>query len=160
VKTGLGSHNDVNLEYSDFEEDDVTSAIAMEKNRDSPGWSPHFLRRHSASGGTSTTSQRTVVERFPPAISSPPKGAVPMTPSLIKAIDRIAVAQQTAYGVAGKPPRPDLPPTTSNDPAGMTGLPQAQISSPSPLSGGEDDKLKSEKWDAFWEEVQEKAARA
>jgi hypothetical protein len=156
VKTGLGAHNNENPDYSDFEEDDVTSA-AMQKNRDSPGWSPDFLRRHSASGGTSTTSQRTVVERPSPAVSSPPapEGAVPMTLSLIKAIDRIAVAQQAAYDAPSKPLTAGLPLSKSSELAGLGGLPQTQAS-PSPLSSGEDNL--SERWDAFWKDVREKAA--
>jgi hypothetical protein len=152
VKT---AHNNENPDYSDFEED-VTSA-AMQKNRDSPEWSPDFLRRHSASGGTWTTSQRTVVERPSPAVSSPPapEGAVPMTPSLIKAIDRIAVAQQAAYGASSKPLAAGLPLSKSSELAGLAGLPQTQASL-SPLSSGEDNK--SERWAAFWKDVRDKAA--
>jgi hypothetical protein len=156
VKMGLGAHHNGNLDYSDFEEDDVTSA-AIRKNRDSPGWSPDFLRRHQDSGGTSTTSQRTVVEYPSPVLPSTPtpEGAVPMTLSLIKAIDRIAVAQRAAFGATGKL---GFPRSKSSDSAGVRGLPRAQVYSPSPFSGGEQDK--SAGWDAFWRDVQEKAAHA
>jgi len=80
-----------------------------------------------------------------------------MTPSLIKAIDRLTVAQQDAFGAAGKLLRPGLPPSKSN-PVGMSGLPGAKAYPPSPDFGGEDDK--SQKWDSFWREVREKAALA
>jgi len=154
VKIGLGAHRDENLDYSDFEEDDVTSA-AMRRNRDSPGWSPDFLRRHQEPGGTSTTSQRTVVEHV---LSSVPalEGAVPVTASLIKAVDRIAVAQRAAFSATGKP---GFPTSKSSDSAGMSGLPRAQVyPRASPFSGGE--QCKSTSWDAFWGDVQEKAAHA
>jgi len=158
VKIGLGAHRDENLDYSDFEEDDVTSA-GMRRNRDFPGWSPGFLRRHQESGGSSTTSQRTVVEHVllsASASSAPaPEGAVPVTASLIKAVDRIAVAQRAAFGATGQP---GFPPSKSSDSAGMSGLPRAQVYPPLPFSGGEQDKSTS--WDAFWRDVQEKAAHA
>ena len=150
--------HDQNLEYSDIEEDDVTSATAMDqtRDRDAPGWSPDFMRRHRESGGTSTTSQRTVVERSPVILSAPaPDGAVRITPSLIKAIDRIAVAQQATFSAAGIPPKPGFSSSNSSKPAEMTGLARAQIS-PSP--GAEEDK--SAQWDAFWRDVHEKAVHA
>lgn len=144
----LGVHQDENREYSDFEEDDVTSA--MQRNRGFPEWSPDFLSRHSESGATPTTSQRAVVEQ-PSAL----EGAVPMTPSLIKAIDRITVARQDAYGAVGK----SLRPSESSGPAGRGWLPGAKAYPPFPVSGDEGDNT-SQKWDLFWREVREKAALA
>jgi len=80
--------------YSDVEGEDITSSNAsplgrVRSRREEPGWTPAFLQRgtDSTSHGKGTTS-------------SPPPGAVPMTPSLIRAIDRIAVAQTKAYRAA------------------------------------------------------------
>lgn len=156
VKMETRAHHDESLGYSDFDEDDVTSAAAMQRNRDVPGRSPDFLRRYSETGGSSTTSQRTAVEKPSPAISSvsAPEGAVPMTPSLIKAIDRIAVAQQAGYSAAGKPLRPCLPSSKSSNPAWLLG---PQVSPSSPLSA---DEHKSAIWDAFWTDVGQKARHA
>ncbi|KAI0306654.1 hypothetical protein B0F90DRAFT_1691928 [Multifurca ochricompacta] len=67
---GLEGNDGGATEYSDYE--DVTKAQPhTAEQRDSPGWKP------------------------PPVA---PVGAVPMTPSLIRAVDRIAAAQSQAYG--------------------------------------------------------------
>lgn len=161
VKSGLGE--DSAPDYSDYE-DDVTSAAApFKKDRSSPEWSPDFLRRHRESGGSSTTSLRTAVERdrVHPRVLSP-EGAVPVTPSLIKAFDRIAVAQEAAYGPGavvspgGKALRPGLPPSKSSEPAVMSGLPKPQI----PREAREGEPYQPPKWDAFWKDVREKAGHA
>jgi hypothetical protein len=153
VKAGLGAHE----EYSDFEEDDITSAAAVKqkRDRDAPGWSPDFLRRHRESGGSSTTSQRTAVDPSVVSSAPAPEGAVPITPSLIKAIDRITIAQQAVFGAAGVQPRPGFPPSKSSNPADMSGLPRAQV----PHSSGAEEGM-SARWDAFWRDVHEKAAHA
>ncbi|KAJ7678261.1 hypothetical protein DFH06DRAFT_1168277 [Mycena polygramma] len=111
-------------EYSDYEED-LTSMALKDGGKDKE-WSPGFLKRHR-SGATnamsSTASQRTAVS------SNAPKGAVPATPSLIKALDRIAVAQKDAYSDAD-------------------GLPEA---------GSPREEYKGPRWDDFWKEVRDKA---
>jgi len=111
--------------YSDLEGEDITSSQNAplkrgKSHRDQPGWKPGFLSRPS------DASELTAVSSTPP-----PPGAVPMTPSLIKAIDRIAVAQSEAYKVASPP----LSPT---------------ISSQGPKT----------EWIGFWDRVQKKAAEA
>ena len=153
VKAGLGAHE----EYSDFEEDDITSATAVKqkRDRDAPGWSPDFLRRHRESGGSSTTSQRTAVDPSVVSSAPAPEGAVPITPSLIEAIDRITIAQQVVFGAAGVHPRPGFPPSKSSNPADMSGLPRAQV----PHSSDAEEDM-SARWDAFWRDVHEKAAHA
>ncbi|KAF7303746.1 hypothetical protein MIND_00604200 [Mycena indigotica] len=83
-------------EYSDFE-DDVTNMGGKHSGEE---WKPGFLKRHtSGANSTSSTSQQTIVKS-----KSPPLGAVPATPSLIKALDRIAVAQKDAFS---QPPSPE-----------------------------------------------------
>ncbi|KAJ7049435.1 hypothetical protein C8F01DRAFT_1183301 [Mycena amicta] len=125
----LGKDGDA-PDYSDFEED-VTSLGAKYSN--DPDWKPGFLKRHSSAansnGISSTTSQRTAVTSS--NTKSPPLGAVPATPSLIKALDRITVAQKDAFG---QTPSEGMP-----DPG-------------SPREGH-----KGARWDEFWKDVRDKA---
>ncbi|KAF7324766.1 hypothetical protein MKEN_00518400 [Mycena kentingensis (nom. inval.)] len=116
-------------DYSDYEED-VTSH-GNSKGGNDPDWKPAFLHRHSSAaksnGFSSTASQRTAVSSS--NTKSPPLGAVPATPSLIKALDRIAVAQKDAFT---PPPHTEGMP----DPA-------------SPQDGPG--------WDRFWKDVRDRA---
>ncbi|KAJ6504256.1 hypothetical protein C8R47DRAFT_1174810 [Mycena vitilis] len=115
-------------EYSDYEEDVTSLALRDGGGGKDKEWSPGFLKRHR-SGATnalsSTASQRTAVS----STANAPKGAVPATPSLIKALDRIAVAQKDAYSDAD-------------------GLPEA---------GSPRDEYRGPRWDDFWKEVRDKA---
>lgn len=125
-------------EYSDYEED-VTSS----KPQQADDWSPGFMKRHrsanAASAVSSSGSQRTAVNATP---GSPPLGAVPATPSLIKALDRVALAQQAAFASA----------TPSSRPGGDDGLPRVD-------ENEEQFGAKAVKWDHFWKEVKEKSGR-
>jgi hypothetical protein len=116
--------------YSDSEGEDITTPHSTPlkrstSHRDEPGWKPGFLSRpeHEPESATVTSSATAVSGNIP-------HGAVPLTPSLIHAIDRIAIAQGEAYGYNSPPP---LSPT---------GLPR-----------GESD----DNWKRFWNRVQEKA---
>jgi hypothetical protein len=121
-------------EYSDFEED-VTN---LANPKDSKEWSPGFLQRHRSgrSGTTNTTSQRTSTsnnsKRTP---QPPPLVPVPATPSLIKALDRIAVAQKDAF---------------SSDPNRLS-----EDGMPAP--GSPQEEYKGARWGDFWRDVQSKA---
>jgi len=110
-------------EYSDYEED-VTDVQAQtgERDRDSPSWRPPFLTRHDSN---------TV---------SPPVGAVPMTPSLIRAVDRIAAAQAQAYG-----------PSATAD---------SDSSAAAPGVRAENGVATKQRWEAFWRDVTTKAAES
>jgi len=114
--------------YSDSEGEDITTPHSTplkrsKSYRDEPGWKPEFLSRHDKESESQTdTSSATAVSNIPP-------GAVPLTPSLIRAIDRIGIAQGEAY-------RHTTPPPLS------PGLPRGE---------GE------ENWRRFWDRVQEKA---
>ncbi|KAJ7182592.1 hypothetical protein C8R43DRAFT_911084 [Mycena crocata] len=114
-------------DYSDYEED-LTSLAAKDGNRDKD-WSPGFLKRHR-SGATDRASQRTAVTSS--NNQSAPPGAVPATPSLIKALDRIAVAQKDAFSHSPADGMPD------------GGAPPQQ-------------EYKGARWDDFWKEVRDKA---
>lgn len=163
-------------EYSDVEED-VTSAYAYirpQLARDEPGWKPEFLKR-AASGASvaSASSQRgKKSEKL-----NPPPGAVPMTPSLVNALGRIAQAQAQAYGsdsasgsattvrndglpAEGRqhPLRPASPMDhrviSMDEPPKIPGLPFAHSYT---KTGGLRADEDGDQWDDFWKDVQAKA---
>ncbi|KAF7377735.1 hypothetical protein MSAN_00196500 [Mycena sanguinolenta] len=126
VRAAKKGKTDEAPEYSDFEEDLTNLPTKDVKGKD---WSPGFLQRHrSGNAVSSTTSQHTATSSNP---KSPPLGAVPATPSLIKALDRIAVAQKDAFS--------DTPPDGMPDP-----------SSPQ-------EEYKGARWGDFWRDVRDKA---
>ncbi|EIN12345.1 hypothetical protein PUNSTDRAFT_81513 [Punctularia strigosozonata HHB-11173 SS5] len=184
IKRNLGKPDDPAPEYSDFEED-----IVEDKNADrkSPEWEPEFLRKHRASIGKAP-----VPRGFTPSApsheptssqanssssqsTSTPLRPVPATPSLIKAIDRVAKAQEAAYGLSmsdhalsstnvssefsgimmptAKPGtvRPGLPAHKSSDAPLEAGMPR-------PAAIPDSDTNKGHRWQNFWREVKEKAA--
>jgi len=140
------------LDYSDYEEDLSTAyhpgdhahktAIST-KDQD---WQPGFLKRHHP-------RQLPTPEGHHPPQSAKP---VPATPSLIKALDRIAVAQRDAFGppveiVGGGLPPPNLANVNAADPSKR----EREIE-----SGGKRRRPSQERaprWDDFWREVQVKA---
>lgn len=125
-------------EYSDYEDDVAKSPPVSPRAMNAKEWSPGFINRHK--GVSSSGSQRTTANTGSAAsTSSPPRppqlASVPATPSLIKAIDRIAVAQKDAY--------------TGKSADGM------------PASGADEEqsgeKTTGIRWDDFWRDVREKA---
>ncbi|PPQ97818.1 hypothetical protein CVT26_012919 [Gymnopilus dilepis] len=151
------------LDYSDYEED----ITAPRKQKDMSGhnaaaaWSPAFLKRHQSQQGEQT-----------PVQGVPMPMPVPATPSLIKAIDRLATAQREAYGSAGLPGSP----VPVQAPAVRSSSPHAQSKSGSPrgrrasledaeagavgVPHGTPAPKKSERaprWEEFWREVRVKA---
>ncbi|CDO75303.1 hypothetical protein BN946_scf184654.g11 [Trametes cinnabarina] len=136
---------------SDYEED-VTS-LARRQRETFPGekWTPGFIRRYSkkqlhhqpstagfsqaASSSNGTASSNTLT----PTAFTP----VPATPSLIKAVERVNVAQQAAFSRQAVRTTDGLPmPSTSGD---------AQGQQPAHVRGPN--------WDAFWHEVRVKAGQ-
>lgn len=163
-------------EYSDVEED-VTNAYAYirpQRARGEPGWKPEFLKR-AASGASvaSASSQRgKKSEKL-----NPPPGAVPMTPSLVNALGRIAQAQAQAYGsdsasgsattvrndglpAEGRqhPLRPASPMDhrviSMDEPPKIPGLPFAHSYTKTGGLRADEDR---NQWDDFWKDVQAKA---
>ena len=123
------------LDYSDYEEEeDLTVQNYEGEERDKEeeeGWSPGFLRRHQPSS--------------PPTFMSMP-GAVPIpaTPSLIKAVDRIAVARREAYGARSPPV--------------VSGSRQESVAEGKVM--GSDEVVRQQRaprWEEFWREVRTKA---
>lgn len=163
-------------EYSDVEED-VTNAYAYirpQRARGEPGWKPEFLKR-AASGASvaSASSQR----RKKSEKLNPPPGAVPMTPSLVNALGRIAQAQAQAYGsdsasgsattvrndglpAEGRqhPLRPASPMDhrviSMDEPPKIPGLPFAHSYTKTGGLRADEDR---NQWDDFWKDVQAKA---
>ncbi|EJD50551.1 hypothetical protein AURDEDRAFT_84291 [Auricularia subglabra TFB-10046 SS5] len=108
---------DDDVDYSDVE----VPALKHRQSRDVPGWKPGFLSRaHTETGD---------------AAAPPPPGAVPATPSLIKALERVQQAQTSAYGSAPQTPQPGSPKSD----AGPDG---------------------PERWQGFWADVQTMANEA
>jgi hypothetical protein len=112
-----GQENDA-LEYFDYEED-VTNA-QTHTDHNSPGREPRILARHGSDVANPVSSV----------------GTVPMTPSLIRAVDRIAAAHAQAYG-------------TPSGPDTSTGGREADTGSVS---------VSKQRWEAFWRDVTAKAS--
>jgi len=107
-------------EYSDYEEDAINSQTRTADRCNSPGWKPPFLARN----GSNTAND------------AAPIAAVPMTPSLIYAVERIEAAKAQAYG----PPNPVDSPATTPD------THTADIGS-----------ARKQRWETFWHDVTSKA---
>lgn len=163
-------------EYSDVEED-VTSAYAYirpQLARDEPGWKPEFIKRATSGASLASSSSQRGKE---PGHLSPPPGAVPMTPSLVNALGRIAQAQAQAYGsdsasgsatrarndglpAEGRqhPLRPASPidhrVISMDEPPKIPGLPFAHSYTKTGGLRADEDR---NQWDDFWKDVQAKA---
>jgi len=136
------------LDYSDFEED-VTASITERHARNAPGWNPPFLARHQSTRGLQEQDH----EYGPNGV-----GAVPLTPSLIHAMDRIAVAQAEAFAPRGA--SPGLP-TPVGMPVPGAGNRAVGLQSSSPMGGEYGvSKAKGEEWETFWQDVKNKAGEA
>lgn len=126
------------LDYSDYEEEDLTvqSYEGEERDKEEEGWSPGFLRRHQPSSP-------------PTSMSMPGAVPIPATPSLIKAVDRIAVARREAYG--------------TRSPRVVPGSRQESVAE-GQVKGSDDDwdgqrvrQQRAPRWEEFWREVRTKA---
>lgn len=130
------------LDYSDYEEDLSTVYRGGERphktaaGTEDKDWHPAFLERHHP-------TQLPTAEGLHRSQSANP---IPATPSLIKALDRIAVAQRDAFGP---------PPGTV-----VSGLPTPNVdvaSSPERERGLKSGGEKAPRWEDFWREVRVKA---
>lgn len=133
-------------DYSDSEEDLATVPLARRASRDAPGWSPDFLRRHKSratSGGLTTpggSDHGSGLTTVPTTLLR----AVPATPSLIRAIERVNAAQDAAYG---------FPPIGAPAPEGNIVQTDAHVHA-------EDEQQSGERWVSFWRDVKQKAAHS
>ena len=119
-RTALRGKDDAAPEYSDYEEDVTSAQTEAREHRDLPDWRPPFLTRHASNASK----------------PAQPVGAVPMTPSLIRAVDRIAAAQAQAYSSS---PGSDSLVTTCN-------------------VQEEGASARKQRWEAFWHDVTAKVA--
>lgn len=142
-------------EYSDVEEDVTADYVRNEiqPRNTTPGWKPEFLKRASLSA-----SER----------SSTPVGAVPMTPSLVNALGRIAKAKADAYGPhISKDDTPDLEHVQKNPSGARRDHITIAMEARDHIAGLpviEDGQKRSDggrqKWDSFWSDIQAKATEA
>jgi hypothetical protein len=151
--------------YSDGES--AISGTAKKKvDRNAPGWTPEFIKRRSdqaskpllkdvEAGDIELEKKRNKSSEGRPT-DSPPPGGVPMTPSLMRALDRVSQAQNDAYGgiiSKGHTPRASTAghgATSSSVGAATPGIPPMQMPTP---GGGYN-------WGVFWKNVEEKAKEA
>ena len=119
-RTASRDKDDAAPEYSDYEEDVTNAQTEAREHRNSPDWKPPFLTRHASNASK----------------PAQPVGAVPMTPSLIRAVDRIAAAQAQAYGSS----------------------PGSDSSVATHAVQGEGASAKKQRWEAFWRDVTAKVA--
>ena len=165
LKLGLvraGGGTDGNLsDYSDYEGDlGLQQKPARRKAEGGDVWSPGFLKRHSPVSTTSGSLNGNMS-------GAVPIGAVPATPSLIKALDRVSEAQREAFGVAGVGVLRDVPPMngdiylSSSSPAYKTrvdGLPRVEEQTANNEVAIRDDLEQNKPgWDDFWRDVTERA---
>jgi hypothetical protein len=136
-------------------------------------WTPAFLARH-ASAASAKAVARTGKPREDAVLPPPRPAPVPATPSLLRALDRLAVAQREAFGLAqGASTEHGIRAEPAGAPSGVS-------------SDGEDDDdgkdeepsgnagetqaldarkrkprvVRAPRWEEFWREVGGKAARS
>lgn len=119
--------------------------IKRRVSREGPGWRPEFLAKHQNAASGSSLNQ-TVSSKLP--LGPVP---VPATPSLIKAIERVAVAQREAFASRGQesPTTPGLPHSNLSGRAAEESVHEAP--EPGRRIGG--------RWQEFWREVKVKAGQ-
>lgn len=163
AKAGGGTGGNLS-DYSDYEGDLGLRSKPLSRNEDAGDkWSPGFMKRHSSSspsasvsGSSNQSTGRTV-----------PLGAVPATPSLIKALDRVSEAQREAFGVAGGGALPRGRPPVSggihplsaspSHKVRVDGLPRVEEQVTGKEAIRDDVQSKKPRWDDFWRDVREKA---
>lgn len=153
-------------EYSDYEEDIGSPTRPIPRRGAGEGdaeWSPGFMKRHSASFPGSGISG----SRSGSTNGSAPLAAVPATPSLIKALDRISVAQQDAFGAGVGGGRRGSPtqPWSAGAGAGRVyppGKGKTKVDGMLQVEGldsdDEDEVRRAPRWEEFWKDVREKAS--
>jgi len=132
---------DGEVEYSDYEEDasSTRGRSGSSFTADGERWSPAFLARHQPTSPPKPPPRSTTTQ-IPGAMP------VPATPSLIKAIERIAVAQKDAFGIAGGVSVGD--PTKPNHVSDITEEGEPDLAN---------QMQRAPRWEEFWREVRVKA---
>jgi hypothetical protein len=139
-----GAADDGAPDYSDYESDGGSAASHARRraSRGQPGWQPDFLRGGSSGG---LTTPRGSAGAGAPSVLSSAARSVPATPSLIRAIDRLAAAQASAYGF----------------PAVADGGGDPAVTVPHPPAPAAEEELgaEGERRAGFWRDVKAKAAQ-
>lgn len=144
-------------DYSDHEEEDVTSVSQRRQSHDHDRWSPAFMKHHSP--GHSLAAE---AGGSPPTFPLPSTAPVPATPSLLKALDRIAIAHRDAFGSAPAP----LVPTPVSGEGGGDVADHIVLRRTEDAGEEEEDnaraveharKERTPRWEQFWHEVRNKA---
>jgi len=184
---GVLAADEEDLDYSDYEErthNPITHVRGEVGERTAGGggggWSPAFLTRHQSQNENSRKGDGRMQ-----APSEPLPGPVPVpaTPSLLKALDRVAIAQRAAYGTPTSPlgrsqgqsqpmsPSPEVGKEGQKKSTSNPTTPTAVRSSgpyedaeaglgksrrPKRTSEGKAEG-KAQKWEEFWREVRVKA---
>jgi hypothetical protein len=164
VKAGGVTVGDLS-DYSDYEGD-----VGLQ--RKPPGttevmsddWSPGFMKRHSSSSANPSVSGSSGGNMNHAAV---PMGAVPATPSLIKALDRVAEAQRYAFGLPARGPLVNSSaangggvyhPIVPAHKAPVDGMPRVDKHTTNGEEAIRDDAQQNKpRWDDFWRDVTEKA---
>lgn len=131
-------------EYSDGEED-VTAGSPI--RRDFSARSSPFTSRHRDIDVEVLPLVIPMPPRQMPRPPTPPVGAVPMTASLMYALDRVAVAQMDA-----------LNNTRDTEPAGLPVATNPPLLLPKGDATGPSGTRVGQRWDYFWKDVTEKAS--
>ncbi|KAF5331487.1 hypothetical protein D9758_017617 [Tetrapyrgos nigripes] len=167
-------------EYSDYESDREKHRKDNmdEKDSQSGPWTPGFLkapRRQSASGtsgasgasGSGSGSQAsgsTLVGSSPRLGLGTGVGTVPATPSLIRALDRVALAQKDAYPYPASPTAQGLArveeaqeqPKGQGSPVPLS-LPRVEEEGKEQTKEQTKDPRRNDRWENFWRDVRDKA---
>ncbi|KAG5652906.1 hypothetical protein H0H81_003167 [Sphagnurus paluster] len=157
-------------EYSDYEEDLGSPRTEVGTQEGQVGWSPGFMKQSSsiAARGNSRSVDAILSTGGPHGVLPLPMGAVPATPSLIKALDRISAAQRDAFSAevvvstptSSNDPSSNHPSSYSRNQKGSThveGLPKLQDHQTDGLHEVENTHNRAPMWEQFWREVRHKA---
>jgi len=175
---GVLAADDEDLDYSDYEEraqNQITrvSGEMGERAASGGGWSPAFLAKHASQNSKQDHGHTQI-----PSVPVPGPVPVPATPSLLKALDRVAVAQRAAYGIPTSPlgqPQGQNPSLSSEagkgdqkrhsnstavkfsetDEGVEAGRGNLKPTPPKRMS--EDNAQRAPRWEEFWREVRVKA---
>lgn len=158
------------LEYSDYEEDvGLPSKNLSDRKLREVEWTPGFLKEHmlsSSTGGTGNGSSPSIAGRNGHGVHPTPMAAVPATPSLIKALDRISAAQKEAFGPGPSPtlighvhaPQVRAPDTLQISKSGGRSVGHVLDKNEDDDSDDEQDRIvRAPRWDDFWRDVRRQA---
>ncbi|KAF5321569.1 hypothetical protein D9619_000097 [Psilocybe cf. subviscida] len=135
-------------------------------------WTPAFLARHASAASAKVTVPRMSEDAV---LTPPPRPApVPATPSLVRALDRLAAAQREAFGLAqGAPTEHGMGAEPASAASGASSDEDEYDDSQGKEPGGNAGEtlalnvgkrqprvVRAPRWEEFWRDVSGKAARS